>query len=84
MISPASAAASVIRRIIPYRISAADPLLDIAAIATRLGVSTKMVRRLIEREELAVHCIGRLLRVSETDIHNYVSRQRKQIWVRGP
>jgi excisionase family DNA binding protein len=52
-------------------------LLDIAAIAARLGVSTKTVRRLIERGELAVHRIGRQLRVSAADLHSYVARQRQ-------
>jgi hypothetical protein len=40
---------------------AAHSLLDIPAVATRLGVSSKTVRRLIDRAELAVHRIGRLL-----------------------
>jgi excisionase family DNA binding protein len=56
---------------------AAHSLLDIPAVATRLGVSSKTVRRLIDRAELAVHRIGRLLRVSEADLHSYVARQRQ-------
>jgi excisionase family DNA binding protein len=55
----------------------AEPLLDVDAVATRLGVSSKTVRRLIDRGELAVHRIGRLLRVSEPDLHNYVARRRQ-------
>jgi excisionase family DNA binding protein len=56
---------------------AAHSLLDIPAVATRLGVSSKTVRRLIDRGELAVHRIGRLLRVSEADLHSNVARQRQ-------
>lgn len=55
----------------------AHALLDIPAVATRLGVSSKTVRRLIDRGELAVHRIGRLLRMSEVDLHSYVARQRQ-------
>jgi excisionase family DNA binding protein len=56
---------------------AAHSLLDIPAIASRLGVSAKTVRRLIDRGELAVHRIGRLLRVSEADLRSYVARRRR-------
>ena len=56
---------------------AAHSLLDIPAVATWLGVSSKTVRRMIDRGELAVHRIGRLLRVSEADLHSYIARQRQ-------
>jgi excisionase family DNA binding protein len=54
-----------------------QPLLDLATVASRLGVSLKTVRRMVERGELAVHRIGRLLRVSEMDLHSYVTAQRQ-------
>jgi len=41
-------------------------------------VSGKTVRRLIDRGELAVHRIGRLLRMSEADLQSYVAKQREQ------
>jgi excisionase family DNA binding protein len=55
----------------------ADPLLDVSAVARRLGVSTKTVRRLIERGALPVHRIGRLLRVSEVDLQSYIGEKRE-------
>jgi len=61
----------------PVPLSHAEPLLDVDAVAIRLGVSAKTVRRLIDRRELAVHRIGRLLRMSEADLHSYVARQRQ-------
>jgi excisionase family DNA binding protein len=61
----------------PVLSSHAEPLLDLDAVATRLGVSSKTVRRLIDRGELAVHRIGRLLRVSEADLQSYVARRRQ-------
>jgi excisionase family DNA binding protein len=55
----------------------ADPLLDIPAVAARLGVSSKTVRRHIDRGDLAVHHIGRLLRVSEEDLASFVAERRR-------
>ena len=55
----------------------AQPLLDIPAVAARLGVSSKTVRRHIDRGDLAVHHIGRLLRVSEEDLASFVARRRQ-------
>jgi excisionase family DNA binding protein len=56
----------------------AAPFLDVPAVARRLQVSGKTVRRLIDRGELAVHRIGRLLRMSEADLQSYVAKQREQ------
>ena len=58
------------------------PLLDCNTVAIRLEISSKTVRRLIDRRELAVHRIGRLLRVSEADLQSYVAR-RRQIQSKG-
>lgn len=55
----------------------AEPLLDIPAVAARLGVSSKTVRRLIDRRELTVHRIGKLMRVSDEDLDSYIARQRQ-------
>jgi len=46
------------------------------AVAQRLGVASKTVRRMIRRGELPVHCIGRLLRVSDDDLHEYLLKRR--------
>jgi excisionase family DNA binding protein len=57
-----------------------SPLLDVDAVAARLGVSSKTVRRHIDRGDLAVHHIGRLLRVSEADLADFIAGQRKSRW----
>ena len=49
------------------------PLLDLDAVAKRLDVSTKTVRRMVARNELPVYRVGRLLRISEADLANYVA-----------
>jgi excisionase family DNA binding protein len=50
---------------------------DVDAVARRLGVSSKTIRRVIGRGELAVHRIGRLLRVSEADLQSYIAGRRQ-------
>jgi excisionase family DNA binding protein len=57
-------------------------LLDIPAVAARLGVSSKTVRRHIDRGGIAVHHIGRLLRVSEEDLADFIAGRRKSQWKR--
>jgi excisionase family DNA binding protein len=51
-------------------------LQDVAGVASRLGVSEKTVRRMIDRAELPAHRVGRLLRVSEADLAEYLSGRR--------
>ena len=51
-------------------------LLSIDETALELHVSTKTVRRLIERGDLAAHRIGRCLRLSENDLRLYLNRAR--------
>jgi excisionase family DNA binding protein len=43
-------------------------------------VSPKTVRRHIDRGEIAVHHIGRLLRVSEEDLADFIARRRRSQW----
>jgi excisionase family DNA binding protein len=43
----------------------AERFLSIAAVAVRLGVSEKTVRRMIKRGGLRAHRVGRLIRVAE-------------------
>jgi excisionase family DNA binding protein len=50
---------------------------DIGDVAARLGVSSKTIRRMIERGELTIHRVGRLIRISKSDFHEYVTRQRR-------
>lgn len=51
-------------------------LLSIDETALELHVSTKTVRRLIERGDLMAHRIGRCLRLSEADLRLYLNRAR--------
>jgi excisionase family DNA binding protein len=57
-------------------IAAGEQLYDVAAVAGRLRVSVKTVRRLIGREVLPAHRIGKLLRVSESDLARYIADSR--------
>ena len=49
---------------------------DVDAVAQRLHVSPKSVRRLITRGELPVHRIGKLLRITDADLTEYVRNRR--------
>ena len=51
-----------------------ERFLSVAAIAQRLGVSEKTIRRKIDRGELPAHRVGRLLRVGEGALAAYVAR----------
>ena len=53
---------------------ASVPLRSVADVAAFLGVSTRTVRRLIAGGDLAVHRIGRSLRISEADLSAYLAR----------
>jgi excisionase family DNA binding protein len=58
---------------------AADPAerwLTVAAVAERLGVSQKWVRRKIASGELPAHRVGKLLRIGERDLEACVVRTR--------
>ena len=52
-------------------------MLTAAAVAKRLGVSTKTVRRWIEAGELKAHRFGRCVRISEDDLQDFIKRHRK-------
>ena len=54
----------------------ASQFLDIPAVAARLDISSKTVRRMIERGDLPVYRIGKLLRISEADLANYLANMR--------
>lgn len=51
-------------------------LLTIPAVAERLKVSVKTVRRMIQSRELEAYLIRRQWRVSEADLIIYLARQR--------
>ncbi len=49
------------------------PLLDVPAVARVLGVSDRLVRRMIAREELASVRLGRLMRVRKVDLSRFLA-----------
>jgi excisionase family DNA binding protein len=64
---------------IPKQTSTPDAnlqLKDVGSVARRLGVSTKSVRRAISAGDLTAHRLGRLLRVSDSDLEAYLARRR--------
>ncbi len=50
---------------------------SIKEIGPQVGVSSKTIRRWIERGELHVHRLGRRLRISEDDLLAFLSKHRK-------
>lgn len=63
-------------------LSATNRLLQVSEVAERLGVSEKMVRRLIVERRLAVVRLGRSVRISERDIDALVAAARHEA-IRG-
>ena len=56
---------------------AAEPVLHkVAAVAARLDVSPRTVRRLIAQGDLPVHRIGRAIRISEDDLARFLAKRR--------
>ena len=53
------------------------PLLSITAVAKRLDVSGRTVRRLIDNKAIAIHRIGRQIRISEADLAAYARSRRE-------
>lgn len=60
----------------PKTDSAIDSLLTVGDVARRLQVSQKTVRRWIEGGELAVHRLGRQLRISPPDLDTFLRVRR--------
>lgn len=48
----------------------------IDSVADLLAVSTRTVRRAIDREELVAHKFGRAVRIAESDLKAFVARHR--------
>ena len=53
------------------------PLHDIPAVALRLHISEKTVRRLIDRHELRAYRVGRQLRISEDELQRFLEDRRQ-------
>ena len=61
-------------------VSAPDPpprLLSVAAVAGRLQVSTKTVRRWVEAGKLRIHRLGRCVRISDADLQEFIDQHRQ-------
>ena len=60
--------------------SPSDPrkqsMLDIDAVAARLGVSVRHVRRLVNERRIPYHKWGRLLRFDPVDVETWLKRSR--------
>jgi excisionase family DNA binding protein len=54
-------------------------LMTIRAAATYLGVSTRTVRRMIDRDQLGAHRIGRLIRIEETNLASLLQGNPKHV-----
>ena len=50
----------------------------IADVAERLGVSTRTVRRSIDRNELVAHQFGRAVRIAESDTKAFIAKHRRE------
>ena len=55
---------------------AAEPLLDIEAVARRLGVGTRHIRRLVDERRIPFIKWGHLLRFDPKEIGAWVDRSR--------
>ena len=55
---------------------ATSALLNVAQVARHIGVSEKTVRRWIDSKILPAHRLGRLVRVSESDLNVFIRMSR--------
>ena len=53
-----------------------EPLLTVEDTAKFLKMCTKSVRRMIERNEIPVHRIGRSLRIAPADLQSFLKFRR--------
>ncbi len=51
-------------------------LMDIAAVAERLDVSERYVRRLVEERRIAYHKIGKFVRFHPDDVARWIATKR--------
>jgi excisionase family DNA binding protein len=56
--------------------SAGEPLLDIDGLATRLGVSARFVRRLVEERRVPFVKLGRLVRFDPVEVEAWIPASR--------
>ncbi len=53
-----------------------EELIGIEQLASRLGVSDRFVRRLVEERRIAFHKIGRYVRFDRSDVDDWIARNR--------
>ncbi len=61
----------------PTRTTAADPLIDLPAVACRLGVNHRYVRRLVAERRIPFVKFGHLLRFDPAAIEQWIDRARR-------
>jgi excisionase family DNA binding protein len=54
-----------------------EQLLTVAQVADILQVCTRSVRRIIARNDLVVHRIGRQHRITQSDLETYIKVRRR-------
>ena len=55
------------------------PLLDIEAVAQRLGVGDRFVRRLVEEHRIPYLKIGKYVRFDEADLQRWIEQRRVSV-----
>lgn len=53
------------------------PLIDLQAVATRLGVNERFVRRLVAEDRITFYKVGRLLRFDPAEVEEWLDRSRR-------
>ncbi len=61
----------------PQRTTDRPPLIDLPAVADRLGVNQRYVRRLVADRRIPVIKLGRLLRFDPADIEELIGRSKR-------
>ncbi len=61
----------------PQRTTDRPPLIDLPAVAERLGVNQRYVRRLVADRRIPVIKLGRLLRFDPADIEELIGRAKR-------
>lgn len=55
------------------------PLIDLPAVAARLGVTDRFVRRLVAEDRITFYKVGRLLRFDPAEVEAWLDRSRRGI-----
>ncbi len=55
-----------------------DSLIDIAAVAERLGVTPRFVRRLVADRRIPYYKVGHYVRFDRADVERWLQDQRRQ------